>query len=117
MSVYIIYFFFFFQAEDGIRDSSVTGVQTCALPILRPDLRHDASNLLNAAGSRIDVCRTQLGRQQITAADDVQRQIAVAIIVAVEESPFLMPGERIVRGVEVKRHLGRPPLMRHPASR
>src|SRR5260370_30258586 len=28
------FFFFFFQAEDGIRDSSVTGVQTCALPIL-----------------------------------------------------------------------------------
>ena len=27
--------FFFFQAEDGIRDWSVTGVQTCALPILR----------------------------------------------------------------------------------
>src|SRR5882762_10860667 len=26
--------FFFFQAEDGIRESSVTGVQTCALPIL-----------------------------------------------------------------------------------
>src|SRR2546421_2537396 len=29
----IIYFFFFFQAEDGIRDLIVTGVQTCALPI------------------------------------------------------------------------------------
>src|SRR5882762_11672144 len=28
-----LFFFFFFQAEDGIRDSSVTGVQTCALPI------------------------------------------------------------------------------------
>src|SRR5260370_7953578 len=27
--------FFFFRAEDGIRDSSVTGVQTCALPIFR----------------------------------------------------------------------------------
>src|SRR2546422_3985950 len=27
------YFFFFFQAEDGIRDVAVTGVQTCALPI------------------------------------------------------------------------------------
>src|SRR5206468_6110727 len=26
-------FFFFFQAEDGIRDLIVTGVQTCALPI------------------------------------------------------------------------------------
>src|SRR6266511_4933999 len=28
--------FFFFQAEDGIRDFHVTGVQTCALPILTP---------------------------------------------------------------------------------
>src|SRR5215213_1610538 len=28
-----MFFFFFFQAEDGIRDWSVTGVQTCALPI------------------------------------------------------------------------------------
>src|SRR5437763_4775717 len=27
------FFHFFFQAEDGIRDTSVTGVQTCALPI------------------------------------------------------------------------------------
>src|SRR5205809_6381617 len=29
----MIYFFFFFQAEDGIRDVAVTGVQTSALPI------------------------------------------------------------------------------------
>src|SRR3989440_3714966 len=29
------YYFFFFQAEDGIRDLIVTGVQTCALPISR----------------------------------------------------------------------------------
>src|SRR3712207_8035649 len=28
-----VLFFFFFQAEDGIRDIGVTGVQTCALPI------------------------------------------------------------------------------------
>src|SRR5205807_4847089 len=33
-SMYIC--FFFFQAEDGIRDYKVTGVQTCALPICRP---------------------------------------------------------------------------------
>src|SRR2546422_5015606 len=31
-------FFFFFQAEDGIRDVAVTGVQTCALPILSPSV-------------------------------------------------------------------------------
>src|SRR5689334_24817450 len=30
---YYFFFFFFFQAEDGIRDGTVTGVQTCALPI------------------------------------------------------------------------------------
>src|SRR5207247_7764460 len=29
----LVFFFFFFQAEDGIRDPLVTGVQTCALPI------------------------------------------------------------------------------------
>src|SRR2546429_2379776 len=33
-----IFFFFFFQAEDGIRDVAVTGVQTCALPILKSGL-------------------------------------------------------------------------------
>src|SRR2546421_3032073 len=31
----LFFIFFFFQAEDGIRDLIVTGVQTCALPILR----------------------------------------------------------------------------------
>src|SRR5438046_6487306 len=31
--LFFFFFFFFFQAEDGIRDWSVTGVQTCALPI------------------------------------------------------------------------------------
>src|SRR2546427_6592090 len=30
---HVEFFFFFFQAEDGIRDLTVTGVQTCALPI------------------------------------------------------------------------------------
>src|SRR2546429_2164418 len=36
-NIFVSYFylFFFFQAEDGIRDVAVTGVQTCALPISR----------------------------------------------------------------------------------
>src|SRR5256885_12833142 len=34
--------FFFFQAEDGIRDYKVTGVQTCALPILGFSVGHPA---------------------------------------------------------------------------
>src|SRR5256886_11728347 len=35
-----VFVFFFFQAEDGIRDLTVTGVQTCALPISRSWHRH-----------------------------------------------------------------------------
>src|SRR6266850_6719733 len=35
--------FFFFQAEDGIRDYKVTGVQTCALPISRRSCRCSAT--------------------------------------------------------------------------
>ena len=31
--LFVVLYFFFFQAEDGIRDHCVTGVQTCALPI------------------------------------------------------------------------------------
>src|SRR5438094_1210079 len=38
---FFFFFFFFFQAEDGIRDRTVTGVQTCALPILRRDCHLD----------------------------------------------------------------------------
>src|SRR2546429_2625462 len=37
-----ISYFFFFQAEDGIRDVAVTGVQTCALPILGIDRDYDS---------------------------------------------------------------------------
>src|SRR5688572_31714196 len=39
---FVLVFFFFFQAEDGIRDLTVTGVQTCALPISRAKVRMTA---------------------------------------------------------------------------
>src|SRR5688572_30877901 len=39
MSRVLRFFFFFFQAEDGIRDLTVTGVQTCALPIFLERMR------------------------------------------------------------------------------
>src|SRR5438552_16912872 len=41
--------FFFFQAEDGIRDDLVTGVQTCALPICRRRSTRCASSSSRAA--------------------------------------------------------------------
>src|SRR3989441_7647036 len=49
-------FFFFFQAEDGIRDKLVTGVQTCALPICPHlgDQRLDRRLGLAGEGRRVD---------------------------------------------------------------
>src|SRR5207245_10826851 len=43
---------FFFQAEDGIRDATVTGVQTCALPICRPASAPPRSASGPGAGAR-----------------------------------------------------------------
>src|SRR5438270_10997899 len=55
MIVFILFFFFFFfQAEDGIRDLYLTGVQTCALPILRQG---------EAAGARGEARRRCCGHQ------------------------------------------------------
>src|ERR1019366_9724719 len=48
-------FSFFFQAEDGIRDWSVTGVQTCALPIL-----------LAGAMAAVDRCSDQTHQGQVS---------------------------------------------------
>src|SRR3989442_11844325 len=46
-------FFFFFQAEDGIRDADVTGVQTCALPISRMNLAGATQRVLEEYKDRL----------------------------------------------------------------
>src|SRR2546426_6699813 len=55
-------FFFFFQAEDGIRDYKVTGVQTCALPILAAHpviwTYYGYPDLAKIAGEVVDPSRT-----------------------------------------------------------
>src|SRR5437773_74220 len=49
-----MFFFFFFQAEDGIRDRDVTGVQTCALPI-SDRLRSDGLEVVAGDLPELDV--------------------------------------------------------------
>src|SRR5438093_6553108 len=69
--------YFFFQAEDGIRDWSVTGVQTCALPISHPPLelvelarellflrQHALLDLLDAALALAHLCLDLRARAQ-----------------------------------------------------
>src|SRR5437762_436464 len=53
---------FFFQAEDGIRDTSVTGVQTCALPISRALARVDEAEQREVAQEHTPV-RSEAGEQ------------------------------------------------------
>src|SRR5205085_8877911 len=54
-------FFFFFQAEDGIRDLTVTGVQTCALPIFAIAARHEASAASGVNGNQSDNSKQDAG--------------------------------------------------------
>src|SRR5438046_7326933 len=49
----IFFFFFFFQAEDGIRDWSVTGVQTCALPICNGQVERANDMVLQGVETRV----------------------------------------------------------------
>src|SRR2546425_10148139 len=57
----IFLFFFFFQAEDGIRDKLVTGVQTCALPIsIRTSLCATESSRISRSRGRISATCTSI---------------------------------------------------------
>src|SRR2546430_9121324 len=74
-------FFFFFQAEDGIRDLTVTGVQTCALPIFK-----DRVAIVTGAGSGIGAASALAmaaeGARVVVA--DVNETAAKAIVEKIE---------------------------------
>ena len=71
------------------------------------DAGDDPRHLLDAAGAGVDVGWTQFGGQQMPAAEHVKRQVAVAVVIAVEEALFQMAVQRIVGGVEIERDLRR----------
>src|SRR5436309_11666001 len=70
---------FFFQAEDGIRDFHVTGVQTCALPIWRQDRRREP-DAARIGSRRLAIAYTRLadGDRTDTGHHLALRQVAVA---------------------------------------
>src|SRR3712207_8646357 len=70
--------FFFFQAEDGIRDIGVTGVQTCALPISTRRVWREAAAIV--------------GRYPAATV------IPGAVLGAIAEAPHYFAGERLIIG-------------------
>src|SRR5438309_4837562 len=82
-------FFFFFQAEDGIRDGTVTGVQTCALPIFTPALVEPHIHLdavltvgeprHNQTGSLFEGIAIWAERVKTLSVDDVKRRVRTVL--------------------------------------
>src|SRR5256885_3940488 len=78
--------FFFFQAEDGIRDYKVTGVQTCALPIslrvVHPDAAHPLLERLGARrGGPADLLESAALRDAVEhSLDDVESGVDISEI-------------------------------------
>src|SRR5699024_11755608 len=70
--------FFFFQAEDGIRDRNVTGVQTCALPILEEAIH----------AVRLD--STFLERSPFDLSGGQMRRVAIAGVLASEPKVLIL---------------------------
>src|SRR6266851_8080423 len=82
-------FFVFFQAEDGIRDRDVTGVQTCALPISlctgrsglrRPPGNHPLAGVAEVAGIGPEIDAARL--MPATEARTVDRYVVMALAAA-----------------------------------
>src|SRR5699024_11281190 len=81
LRLFFFFFCFFFQAEDGIRDRNVTGVQTCALPIytIQPYSPKAGTGLssheLNQPGTYQDVTDTTVVAQFKAIADTLPRRL------------------------------------------
>src|SRR6266853_1358503 len=77
-------FFFFFQAEDGIRDLTVTGVQTCALPISDEILLSSNERFCDGENRALKVKPAQLG-------DSYQIDLSTRVANSTRLSPPVLP--------------------------
>src|SRR5690554_7875086 len=87
----VIFVFFFFQAEDGIRDADVTGVQTCALPILTNVSLHNYK--IAEKGQFVYVADTSRRGEKIAIALNDEETCIVSSIYTVFETDqnYLLP--------------------------
>src|SRR5699024_11577970 len=72
--------FFFFQAEDGIRDRNVTGVQTCALPISETSAMGYGFSAAAVVESPESACGVSLPEQAVKASPPANRVANAAVV-------------------------------------
>src|SRR6185312_15208382 len=77
-----------------------------------PDLFNDTLHLLLTAARGILISGAQTRTQQVLAAEDVQRQITIAVVIAVKETPLLMAMQRQIRHIQIQYDLLGSRLMR-----
>src|SRR5207237_2676880 len=95
-------FFFFFQAEDGIRDSSVTGVQTCALPIYAPmscELRTAADLSPRETDIHTTLARFLLSQNRPAEAEQLLRKLKQSL----PDNPERSEERRVGKGCRCRR--------------
>src|SRR3989442_8517780 len=111
-------FFFFLMIRRPPR-STLFPYTTLFRSHLRPplaNLRDDPCDFLGAARAGVLVGRPQPRAQEVVAAEDVQRQGAIVVVVAVEEAPLLPPMQRRVSGVQIQHDLRGAFPLRLPAD-
>src|SRR6478736_8084574 len=94
---------FFFQAEDGIRDLTVTGVQTCALPICAGLLALAVATVVRERAATVAIVRTvgaQPGQVRLLVGGIAAAHLAIAL-------PAAVLLERYLLGPAVSRLIGR----------
>src|SRR5690625_6562467 len=93
--------FFFFQAEDGIRDGHVTGVQTCALPISLPSTLNRMHEVI--PGARVEG-KAVMDGQDLYAPDidpvEVRRQIGM-VFQRPNPFPTMSIADNVLAGVKL----------------
>src|SRR5256886_3809274 len=113
LAAYWLDLFFFFQAEDGIRDLTVTGVQTCALPILTrrffvPEVVQTSAmdcgpaslkalfggfGIYLSYGRLREACQTDVDGTSIDALEDVAPKLGLGVSQAILPADFLLLAE------------------------
>src|SRR5699024_11656176 len=94
-------FFFFFQAEDGIRDRNVTGVQTCALPIFasEPFFPHGITGIFISQGAKIG--KDAVIFQQVTIGSNTLKGSKSYGAPVIGDNCYIGAGAKIIGGIKI----------------